>query len=161
MNRFSDLSIARDDEGVLDLEIDASSGDLVTTAGLDRAVVVLLLTDRRARADEVSNPMQRRGWIGDLLADTRDDRIGSGLWLFEQAGLTGDTRAGVRGEAVQAHEWMVKERLTKSVDASVEFSSAVRRLVLRSTVTDTRGGQSIAAFDLWAATQSRILFRSA
>ena len=61
---FTDLAFAADDEGIYDLVVDAEAGDFAIATGFESAYAVSLFSDRRARADEVADPLKRRGWTG-------------------------------------------------------------------------------------------------
>lgn len=155
MSRFIDLAYEQDDEGVFDLVFE--DGDCVTTDGLETAVVCSVLSDRRAYADEVPDPMKRRGWIGDLVSSVPGDRHGSGLWLYEQTRGTADKVLGVRIEGEQCLMWMVQEGLFTNVSAQAVFTPAARRIALEITTESPAGGTSVWAFDLAQATRDGLL----
>ena len=76
--------------GLADLVIEG--GGLMTEEGLRTAVLISLMTDRRARLDDAlpSDDGNRRGWWGDVAAEG-NDRIGSRLWLLSRAKATTET----------------------------------------------------------------------
>lgn len=156
--RFADLWIEQDSEGIFDLVIDDDVKDFKTTDGLDSSIVVSLFSDRRAYADEVSDPMKRRGWIGDLVADTSGDRHGSGLWLYEQHRIVGEAVTGIKNEARQAFAWAQDDGLIKTAEAEIIAATAQRRVYLNITLNLISGGQTSRAFVLAGATQDRALF---
>lgn len=158
MARITDLAFAPDDENVYDLVIDADARDLATTSGLESAEFVSLFTDRRARADEVADPMKRRGWIGDFLTDIPGDTIGSGLWLYEQRRLTRDVASGLRLEAEAALQWQVPE-IAKTISAQVVTSDAGRSASLVITTVFADGGRSSRPWLLADATRNGTLVR--
>lgn len=153
MSRFTDLAYERQDDGIYDLVIDPDTGDLATTDGLDSAIFVSLFSDRRAYADEVSDPRKRRGWIGDLVSEVTGDKFGSGLWLYEQHRLTPTVENGVRLEAEQALSWLVDEDLVTYVEAETLRLPAARTLNIKITLTALDGGVSTRAYELADATR--------
>lgn len=157
---FTDLAYEQDAEGHYDLVIDEDVGDLAVTQGLDSALLVSLFSDRRARDDEVADPRRRRGWIGDLVAEVPGDVHGSGLWLYEQHRLDGETAVGVRLEAEAAVDWFVEERLVSTVQAEVVAVPADRQIVLLARIGHPNGSVDVKAFRLADATTRRILFKS-
>lgn len=159
MDRFTDFLLEQDSEGIFDAEIDLVTGDFKVIDGLDTCEVVSLFTDRRARADEVADPRKRRGWIGDLVSDLPDDRIGSGLWLYEQRRLTPDVTAGVRFEAEAALRWQVNDGIAKTVTATVAPDPAKRSLSLIIETKVADGGVSSRVFTLVNATRQGLLAR--
>jgi phage gp46-like protein len=157
--RFADIGYVHDAEGVYDFAIDPETGDLMLTEGLESALFVSLFSDRRARADEVADPMKRRGWMGDLVAEQPGDVHGSGLWLYEQRRLTGEVAAGVRLEAENALDWLVREGLLRNASAEVVADPAKRRLTLAIDLAEPGGGTSSRAYQLADATRQGALVR--
>lgn len=157
MSRYIDLKCEQDDEGIFDFVLDEANADFETTDGLETAIVVSLFSDRRAYADEVGDPMRRRGWIGDLVSETPGDRHGSGLWLYEQSRGTQATVTGVRSEADQAVHWMVEDGLLLSESARVAFSPSTRTLQLVIETETASGGVSVRAYEIARATRNGIV----
>lgn len=158
---FTDLAYDQDADGHYDLVIDTEAGDLAVTQGLDSAILVSLFSDRRARDDEVADPLRRRGWIGDLVAEVAGDVHGSGLWFFEQSRLDEETRIGVRDESEAALDWMVVDRLIRTAEASVTPVHDRRRSEIFIRLGHPDGTEDVKAFSLADATVRRVLFRSA
>lgn len=158
MSRFTDFAVAADSEQIYDLVIDNDTRDFSTTAGLETAEFVSLFTDRRARADEVADPLKRRGTIIDLVADTPGDIQGSGYWLYEQRRLTPDVLAGLRMESESALLWQVPD-IAKSVSAEVKGDSAARKATVIITTTFANGGRSSRSYVLADATRTGLLAR--
>jgi phage gp46-like protein len=157
MERFTDLAAMQDDEGLYDLKIDPFSRDFVTVKGLESASFVSLFSDRRAHADEVHDPMERRGWIGNIVSDVPNDNHGSGLWLYEQRRLTPDVANGVRVEAEQSHTWMLDERIVDSVSASVVMDPVTRTISLILELSVGLGNISTRSYVLVNATRTGLL----
>lgn len=161
MTTYTDLAFERTPEGYYDLVIDSDSRDLSTTDGLDSAIFVSLFSDRRARADEVPDPLRRRGWIGDLVAEVPGDLHGSGLWFFEQSRTTAEVAVSLRIEAQAALEWMIDEGLASSVAAGVVYDPAARRMSLSVELSEPLGGSVIRAYRLVDATERRAITNTA
>jgi phage gp46-like protein len=161
--RFTDFALAQDAEGIWDLVIDEDAGDIATVDGFETALVVSLLTDRRAHSDEVADPLLRRGWDGDLYPEAPGDNTGSGWWLYEQARLSSavedDTRVGMYYETVQALEWLIEEALALAVDATFVSDPKHRRLIANTLITAPDGGVSRRAWQLWQNTGSGTIRR--
>jgi phage gp46-like protein len=155
MSKLTDLRVERGHEGTYDFVIDPTTGDFATTEGLDSAIFVSLFSDRRARADEVPDPLKRRGWIGDLYSDIPDDRIGSGLWMAEQRRLDSETQQFLKSEAIGSLAWFITDGLAKHVDATVAADPARRTARLDVKIQDQMGGTSVKSFELWSATTAR------
>lgn len=162
---YTDLAFVRTPEGYYDLDVDASARDLVTTDGLDSAVFVSLFSDRRARPDEpnggIPDPLRRRGWIGDLVAEVPGDLHGSGLWFFEQSRNTREAAIGLRIEANAALDWLVDEGLSSSVESSVLYDPAARGMTLSVRISEPQGGSTVRAYRLVDATIQRAVTTTA
>lgn len=159
MARYTDLAFAQDAEGIFDFVIDTSARDLTVQNGLEAAFVVSLFSDRRAASDEVADPLKRRGWIGNLVSEVAGDNHGSGLWLYEQSRLTGETVAGIKSEAIQSLEWMIDEGLIGSVDATTLSDPRKRQIILLIPVTEPSGETMTRAYRLADATVQGIIAR--
>lgn len=157
--RYVDLMVRQDDEGIFDLVIDAAAQDFATDDGLEPAIIASLFSDRRATRDEVADPMKRRGWIGNLLADVPGDNFGSGLWLYEQKRLSGDVVVGLRMEAEQALDWMNDVGLATGVDARVIAVPEKRQTLLAISITETSGDVTSKAYRLADATRRGLVAR--
>ncbi|MFP3921668.1 MAG: phage GP46 family protein [Dichotomicrobium sp.] len=160
MSEFTDLDFERDADGVYDLVVDPDTGDFKVTGGMRPALFISLFSDRRARPDEVADPLKRRGWIGDLYAEIPGDAHGSGLWLYNQRRLTADVRQALRLEALNSLAWLLQDRLVQSVDAEVIHDPAARSLELRTSLTVADGGVSRTSFELWEHTRAGELART-
>lgn len=165
MATYTDLAYAKTRDSLYDLVIDEGNRDLAVTDGLDSAIFVSLFSDRRAYEDEIADPMQRRGWIGDLVSDVPGDRHGSGLWLYEQRrlGLTGsvgspaETAIGIRIEAESSLEWMREEGLVTSQTAQATASTADRQVRLDVSLGYPGGSTAKKSYTLAQNTVSRAL----
>ena len=111
--------------GEADLSAPQNSGDLEGDAGLETAVIISLLTDRRADDDDIlpdPGNIDRRGWWGDLLgSDPVDDEIGSRLWVFTERGkLTESLISDVKNVIEEALQWMIDDGIATTIEVEVE-----------------------------------------
>lgn len=101
----------------------ARAGDgLARDDTLRTAIIVSLFTDARARPDDAlpSGEAERRGWVGDALAED-GDRIGSRLWLLRRAKQTEETRRRAVDYSREALAWIVARGLGRAVNVSAEW----------------------------------------
>ena len=153
MARFIDLQVRQDSDGIFDLVIDEPAADFAVVDGLEPAIIASLFSDRRAASDEVSDPLKRRGWIGNLVSEVAGDNFGSGLWLYEQRRLSGDVISGLRLEAEQSMAWMIDMRLAAGVEARVLAVPAKRQTLMAIDIIETSGDTTSFAYRLADATQ--------
>lgn len=128
------------------------AGDLAQDHGLRSALMVSLLTERRAADDDIlPDPREtdRRGWWGDLPLDGEpDDRIGSRLWLLARAKATAETLRLAREYASEALAWLTADGVADAVATEAEWQGS-RGEILAFAVTVTRGGSSTTYDLLW------------
>lgn len=145
-----DVALVRDQLGNYDIAI-GPSGDFELSPGMDSIIAMSLLTDGRADASEVVDPLRRRGWVGDLYLDEQQASSGSKLWLFEQERRTNTTLNGILAEVDNALSFMVTQGLLSAVTPSI-VPRGVSGAALRVVVTAVDGATEQLFFDLWANT---------
>lgn len=126
--------------GALDLAL-ADGGSLVTEETLQSAVIVSLLTDRRAAPDDrlpadarPNNPVppDRRGWVGDAFDN---GRIGSRLWLLYREKQTEETRKRAIFYARESLQWLLDDGHVNVIEVSATWNGIGRlEIVVRLTL---------------------------
>ena len=134
--------------GLYDMQI-GSDGDILSEDSFDTAIIVSLLTDRRANESEVLEAQNRRGWIGN--ESTPGIEIGSKLWLFEQSRLNRTAIDGVGVVARDALQWLVDDGHAVSIIAASAVRTATG-LTLEVTIERHNSEVETRFFDLWTAT---------
>ncbi len=95
-------------------------GSLAIDTGLQTAITLSLLTDRRVddnEAEAQGGNASRRGWWGDAL---NPRPIGSRLWLLDRSKLTTSVLATAVEYAREALNWLVEDSLVKSLEVTAE-----------------------------------------
>ncbi len=122
-------------------EADTNQGDLTT------AIIISLFTDRRAKDDDQLpeavnlSPFPHanmRGWVGDGLAETAGDRIGSRLWLLNREKQTEETRQRAIEYTQEALQWLIDDQHVQKFDIQAEWSQR-EVLSMRIHVTTAKG----------------------
>jgi phage gp46-like protein len=133
---MTDLALHLIDTGAgqpprIDVRLDG--GDLSTDDGLETAVLLSLITDSRAEADDVlpDGGTDRRGWWADAWPESEGDRIGSRLWLLGREKDTATTLQRAREYAEEALAWLLEDGVARRVQVTAE---RVRSGVLRLSV---------------------------
>lgn len=91
--------------------------------GMDTAIILSLLTDRRAEADDIipgGSDDKRGAWV-DSFAEVEGDKFGSRLWLLESAKLLPETVNRVREYCKEALQWLVQDGVAKAVNVSAQI----------------------------------------
>lgn len=97
--------------------------DLASDRDLTTAVLLSLLTDRRADDDDVppsGDPRDRRGSWLDQFADIAGDLYGSRLWLLDRAKKTNETLLQAKEYVNEALTWMIEDKVVSSIDVITE-----------------------------------------
>ncbi|MFG0631452.1 phage GP46 family protein [Pseudomonas sp. xss_2] len=105
-----------------------------------RAVVISLLTWRRADDGDLLDDDQRYGWWGDTFPTLGRDRIGSRLWQLRRRTLTDDTLRDAEAFARESLAWLDDDGRVGAV--TVTASRGVSRLDLQ-VVLSMRDGSVI------------------
>lgn len=101
----------------------------VTESVWRRAVVVSLLTWRRAGNDDALDDGERYGWWGDSFPTLTNDQIGSRLWQLRRRTLNADTVRDATTFARESLQWMLDDGRVVSVD--ITTTRGVDRLDMR------------------------------
>lgn len=91
---------------------------------LETAVVLSILTDARAKADDrLDDDADRRGWWGDTDGEAVHGvrEIGSRLWLLAREKQTEETRQRAAHYAREAISWLIGDGVAASFDVKASF----------------------------------------
>lgn len=122
-----------------EIDLKRSGRSLISDDSLQSAVIISLLSDRRAAPDDAlpsgksSSPIpdNRRGWAGDAFYG---DRIGSRLWLLEREKQTEEVRRRAMHYATEALQWLIDDGHATGVAVMAEWSER-GRLDLKVDIT--------------------------
>lgn len=105
-------------------DIVVEGGAVTTDDGLRTAIAISLFSDARAGDDDdLPEPgADRRGWWGDAYPAETDDlsELGSKLWLLARSKATTDTLRKAQNYAHAALQWIVRDGIARSIEATVE-----------------------------------------
>lgn len=142
LNKMRDISLGDD-------------GDLAAVDDFSTSVDLSILTNRRADGSEVSQAVERRGWIGDTTPETDGFKVGSKLWLFEQARRTQNTVNDARDAVREGLQWIADRNQGERIEVDAE---AVGASGIRITAIIFVGNNTIKRyFTLWDNTEERFI----
>jgi len=146
---MQDVELLKNEDGIYDMSI--TNGDFTNIEGLDTAILMSLLIDKRADASEVGEPSARRGWIGNEQNEDPDYEVGSKLWLLDQSRILQDTVNRSEDFVRDSLIWMIEDSLVKDVGVTGEI---VNQNNIVDSVTFIRFDNSTfnKQFDLWENT---------
>lgn len=145
---MTDLAITQDTTGLWDISI-SPDGDFTLTDGFDTTLTTSVLCDRRATADEVTNPLRRRGWAGNTM-NSDGFEMGSKLWLYSQSRMTNAAINGVKTAIADSLQHLVVSGAATSV--GVIATNVGGSLVFEAVVTAIDGKVTRQSFDAWGNT---------
>ncbi|MGD9759111.1 MAG: phage GP46 family protein [Comamonas sp.] len=110
-------------------------------SALQRAVVISLLTWRRAEPSDSVDDAELQGWWGDSYPAEPNDRIGSRLWLLRRRSITPQTLRDAQRYCEEALQWMVDDGLVNAVQVTIT-RAGVQQLTAR-VVLSRPGGDPV------------------
>ena len=150
---MQDVLIRANSDGLYDLVIDGNQ--FASAGGFETAIPVSLFTDARAPAALVSEPQNRRGWIGNLLTAATMRQLGSILWILDQARITQETLNIARLAAQDAFQWMVDDSVALGVLVDVAIGKK-SGYIITIQITDT--SNVVSRYQtLWRATNVSVI----
>ncbi|WP_328184615.1 phage GP46 family protein [Marinobacter sp. OP 3.4] len=135
---MTDIALQPGFDGRIDIQL--QGGDLVADDGLRTAVVLSLLTDRRANPGDAlpDGSDDRRGWWADILARVEGDRFGSRLWLLSREKNLAEVRRRAETYAAEALEWLREDGIANTIEVEAE-TVATDRLGMKIRIIRTDG----------------------
>lgn len=113
-----DIKMTQNAAGYWDIEIDPATKDLTVDSSFDTNIEFSLFTDARADESQVSQPSDRRGWIGDVFTTLTGYKAGSLLWLLSQARLTGKVVNQAADYARKSLQWIIDKGYATQIDVT-------------------------------------------
>ena len=116
MNYSHDIKLRQDDDNIFDIHI-TPDGDFEVDDTFDINIIMSLFVDALADESEVSEPLRRRGFVGDLLLfeNEPDEFSGSKLWLVNGRNTTKQLNNTIDFSR-DGLAWFVKDNLVKNID---------------------------------------------
>ncbi|UCF50246.1 MAG: phage GP46 family protein [Thermoplasmatales archaeon] len=117
-----DIALEKNSSGYYDIDFN-SKGDFVLTDGLDTAIRMSVLCEKRADESEVIKPEYRRGDWSNELNEVDGYEVGSKFWLLDSA-RTNEESINIGVDAINdGLQWMIDDLLIKSVEAVGNLTS--------------------------------------
>lgn len=120
---MQDLAVEQDNSSQFDFVIDEANKVIETVDGMDTAVNFQLFTDQRVSKEERANPLDRRGWIGDLETRGQNYSVGSLLHTKEQSRDTQADRNELAALAKDALNYFIALGASKEITARIVGNS--------------------------------------
>lgn len=149
----SDIGLFLNEDGIYDVTL-AANGDLTPVYGMETAILMTFLCERRADVSEIANPTLQRGWWGNQFSNVYGYEIGSKNWLLYQSRNVPNTanRAVIYNQ--EAFQWMIEDNLLDSINVTaVQTTNNIKINIefLRSNNVDFT-----ESFNLWQNTGTNL-----
>ena len=110
-----DIKFKQNNQGQWD--IDFVNGDFEMTQGLDTAIYLSVLAEKRASPSQVTEPTLRRGHFTNEFSDIEGYEVGSLLWLYTQQSKNTLSNLSLIESAVQdGLKWLVEDKIVSKVE---------------------------------------------
>lgn len=132
----------------------SASGDFELEPGMRTNLIMSLFCERRAEPYEVSTPIMRRGWWGNLNSNTPGFEIGSKLWLLDQSRLTQSTVKLAQQYAQVGLQWLIEDGLAKAVSVTSTPTALFNSTGVQLDITITTGADVVSYkwYTVWSQT---------
>lgn len=116
---MQDFAFIMNGDGLFVWDFDKTKGDVNVIIGFETACLVSLFTNQRLNESEISNPIARSGWVGNIRTAGEPRELGSKCWILENQKLTTYLLTKRKETATRAFDWMVKDQIVRNVTASI------------------------------------------
>jgi phage gp46-like protein len=127
------------DNGYYDISF-GEDGDFDKTQGLDTSLVLTFFTNQRADASEITQPINRGGWWGNLFFDDGTE-IGSKLWLLQNSRVNQNTLNTAIDFANKAYQYLLDldyaDSLNVSGAATTSKITLTIQVIINSNISQT------------------------
>jgi len=146
----TDLQLELQSDGqTYDLVI-GDNGDFVGDTGLSTTILTSILSDARASASEVADPIQRGGWFGNLVFPREDSELGSLLWIIRQRRRTTASLNVAVDRVQKGLAWFLEDGIAKNIDVTGSLDPTGATINIE--VTPFSGETSNLYVPLWKET---------
>ncbi len=147
----TDVVIKIRDGGFYDIGF-TDDGDIETSQSLDTAILMSIFAEQRATPSEMPESSRRRGWQGN--ESTPGFEMGSKLWLFEQAKITGSNLAQLGTIITNALKWMIEDNIAISASANAFFRN--NRVEAETVLIRPSSEVDKSLFEIWNSTGANL-----
>lgn len=137
VEQYHDIKIRRnEDSGMWDINF-GEDGDFELEDTFDTSLLISLFVDARAEESEVPNPLERRGFWGDVVLFKNDPDIESGskIWLA-RGRRTEAVRNKIIDYSQKALQWLITRSYAKEVRVDADFTTNGITLNITIYITD-------------------------
>lgn len=137
----------RENDCIFDINI-SEDGDFERENSFDTNILMSLFVDGRADGSEISEPIDRRGFWGDVILFKNEPNISSGgkLWLV-RGRRTEDTLNKAIDVVQKSLNWLVLKKYAQQVTVNGDFS--INGIILNVIIRVSDNVVRVFNFKLW------------
>ena len=147
----TDVIIKKGTLGFYDIDF-TDDGDIATVQALDTAILMSVLAEVRAVPSEIPESNRRRGWMGN--ESTQGFEMGSKMWQFEQARVTGSNLADLGVIINNGLKWLVEDNIAIATAANAFFRDG--KVQVEIVISRASSPVERRFFELWNATGANL-----
>lgn len=114
-----DFKVEQDNYGQFDLVIDEENRIFDFVEGFETALYVQAFTDRRATNQDITNPYNRQGWIGNIPLRNEGFQMGSLVWLKRQSRDTITDKNEIKAFIESAYNRLISIGAIREVEVEI------------------------------------------
>ncbi len=142
-----DVKLRQDDDLAFDIHI-AEDGDFELEDSFDTSIIHSLFVDGRANQSDIGEPIERRGFWGDLIIFENEPTIQSGSKLWLVRGRRTEVNLNNAIDFCQKGlNWLIEKDFAKQINVTGEFST--NGIILDVTITVIDNSILKFNFRLW------------
>ena len=145
-----DIAFKIDSKGFYDIDL-TDNGDLLSTQGLDTAILMSIFCEKRANEDEIPRPEYRRGDWSNELNEISDYEVGSKLWLLDQARTSQSSLDDAIEYIREGLQWLIDDGYILDVDITGELTT--RQATFTITLTKLNNTTETKVFEYFKNTR--------
>lgn len=148
---MQDIAFVMDSNGLFVWDFDKKKGDLNVASGFETACLASIFTNSRLDESDVSPPLGRSGWIGNIMTAVEPRELGCTGWSLENQRITTYFLARLKEAITKGFEWIVKDKIARDYNVSCSYNYDQVRVIISIVARD---GAKYETIQLWKATDA-------
>ena len=125
--------------------------DVETVEGFETAIIVSIFTNARADESEISDPLRRGGWWGNVL-NPSEYELGSRNWMLEREKMTNRVTRDFQRYTTRCLNWLLQQQIINALNVGVKPDIKTQQYNI-GVLLSGRNGQQGYAYN-WSKTDA-------
>jgi len=140
---MQDIAFIMNQNGLFVWDFDEKKGDLNVIDGFETACLATIFTNSRLDESQVSPPIGRSGWVGNIQNAVEPRELGGKAWSLENQKVTTYLLTQLKEAVSRAFDWMLKDKIARNINVSCSFVYDRIDVVVRITARDGAAYETI------------------